>query len=131
MTFLSEDLIAPGGPSLPVWGYLSAIIIAIVTIMPAIYTTRKEAREGRSKAEEAVANTRNISNGFAKGVNVKLDELLIITNHNAEQLNKHLAWHLEQENYREREDYHYPDRSSRVDVDRREGQGRQGSPHAD
>lgn len=111
MYWTAEELIAPGGPSAPVWAFLTTITLATITLLIKAWTDRIERREDRealkantAKTEEAaeaanvaVTNTRNISNGFARGVNTKLDTLIAAMDDVNNRLSEHIAWHDEQE----------------------------------
>lgn len=95
-----SDLVAPGGPSAPVWGFLTTILLGVCTLIYRYFNERAERREtlelskkAAEHAEAAVDNTKNISNGFARGVNGKLDTILAAMQDIDGRLNEHIAQH--------------------------------------
>lgn len=80
-----------------VLGVLLILVGGLVWLLNGVYKTRTEARVGREAAQHAEVNTRNVSNGFAKDVNLKLDNLIKTTDEVQIALTKHLEWHLGQE----------------------------------
>lgn len=112
MHFLADatEIVQPGGPSAPVWAFLSVITAGILTLIGQAISAKRAANDAKSKAEEAsesatkaASNTEALSNGFASAVlgqlqkaNAKLDRL-------AERFNDHLDWHQRQEASKERE----------------------------
>ncbi len=97
---------------------VSGVVLAVLLILVGglawllngVYKTRTEARVGReaaeiaaTKAQAAVTNTQNVSNGFASKVNHKLDEVIDLGQQNnraiddmQRQLTEHLLWHQRQ-----------------------------------
>jgi hypothetical protein len=103
---LAQDIVAPGGPSAPVWAFLSAISLAIIGLIGAEFKSRREMRgrlnDAKSNAEEAAnsakkaqANTAALSNGFAGRMDTKLDTLIDEQRKQGNALRQHLEWHLE------------------------------------
>jgi hypothetical protein len=98
---LAEELIAPGGPSGPVWAFLTAITVGIMGIIAQQIAARRAAIEAKTEARkaafnsaEANRNTTNLSNGFAADVNAKLNDIIHRQERLDENLNKHIEWHL-------------------------------------
>lgn len=74
--YLAEDLIAPGGPSAPVWAFFTAISLAIIGLFGQLIATKREARATRDEAIQAKENTINVSNGFTARMDRKLDSIM-------------------------------------------------------
>jgi hypothetical protein len=100
-----EDLVSPGGPSGPVWAFLSAISLGILGIIGQQLTSRRnvsskldEAKDKAGKAAKdaatAAKNTSSISNGFAGRMDSKLDSIIAEQDRQGDALRKHLEWHL-------------------------------------
>lgn len=101
---IAEELVTSGGPSAPVWAFLTTITLAIIADIYQTVKARWEARHARVEAEQANANTTNVSNGFASGVGRKLDRIIDsqrTLNEKQDNLSKafrdHLEWHLNKE----------------------------------
>jgi len=105
---LAEELVQPGGPSAPVWAFLSTITLAIIGLIGAEFKSRREMRAKLDEAKEtaaiavesaqaAKANTDHVSNGFASGVYRKLDAIIEEQNLQGNALRKHIEWHLERD----------------------------------
>lgn len=98
---MAEELIAPGGPSAPVWTMMGLIITGVITIIIQQIKSRQAAIEAKYAATKAAENTTSISNGFAGGVDSQLKQ--IITTQQRMQtgqddigkaIREHLEWHL-------------------------------------
>lgn len=101
---LAEIPIAPGGPSAPVWVFLTTISLALIAIIPAVISARKkaigahdEASKAHESATQVAKNTENISNGFASGVERRLDQIIDGQRELDKVVRNHLVWHLDQE----------------------------------
>jgi hypothetical protein len=106
---IAEGLISPGGPSAPVWAFLSAITLAVLAIIGQQLKAKSDLRQLREQsemaqseatkahksAEKAQANTANISNGFASSVLGKLERIELSQQKTEEGFRNHLQWHLE------------------------------------
>lgn len=106
---LAESLVSPGGPSAPVWAFLSAITLAVLAIIGQQLKAKSdlrqlreqselaqsEAKKAHQSAEKAQANTQSISNGFASSVLGKLERIEQSQQTTEESFRKHLQWHLE------------------------------------
>jgi len=107
----AEELVAPGGPSAPVWAFFTAISLALIGVLAQqlkarfdLKAARNEASKAHESAQAAQKNTASISNGFAGRVDRKLDDigsaqesLLSLVASVDERLSHHLEWHLEKE----------------------------------
>jgi len=117
MSIAAGELIAPGGPSLPVWSFLTAISLALIGVLAQQLKARSdlkqikaqaetatdEASKARQSASKAEANTINVSNGFVSRMDRKLDSItasqqtLIEAQRKTDHaLREHLEWHLSQ-----------------------------------
>lgn len=92
---LAADLVAPGGPSAPVWGLLGAIVLALAGIFRELIKAKAAAMEAQIKASRAAENakqardnTASLGNGFSSDVLRRLDHL-------QDGLDNHYKWHLE------------------------------------
>lgn len=83
-----------------VLGGLCIVIAGLVWLIREIYKVRATTAEAKEVAKQTVDNTRNISNGFAKGVNSKLDRMIVTIDELQQSHADHLRWHLEQEKNR-------------------------------
>lgn len=106
---IADDLISPGGPSAPVWAFLTAIISIALTILGTQLKARSDfkqlreqtelaknaAQKANASASQAQANTANVSNGFASAVLGKLERIEQSQQSAEEALRKHLQWHLD------------------------------------
>lgn len=110
--FLSaEELVAPGGPSAPVWAFLTTITIAVIALIGQQLKSRSdlkqikaqgeaaksEATKAHQSAEKAQENTVSVSNGFTGRVDKKLDRIYEALQSTDKALRDHLEWHLEKE----------------------------------
>jgi len=106
MLFLAaDDIVAPGGPSAPVWAFLTAISLGIIALIQQQLSAKKAANEAKvlaskaaENADKAQANTTSISNGFAGRMDSKLDSIIAEQNSQGNALRKHLEWHLSEGN---------------------------------
>lgn len=98
---IAEELVAPGGPSAPVWAFLTAITVALLGVIAQQISAKRAANEAKMEAakaaknsQKAQENTAGISNGFAGSVGRKLDR--IITNQDSLEtaFRDHLEWHV-------------------------------------
>ncbi len=115
---LAEELVAPGGPSAPVWAFFTTITLALIGLLAQQLKSRAdlkqlkatservedEAIKAHESAAQAQTNTTNVSNGFATRMDRKLDRITDTvegTNNALRQTEKalrdHLEWHLEKE----------------------------------
>lgn len=101
---MAEELVAQGGPSAPVWAFLTTITLAVIAGLFQTVKAKREAREARLEAQKAVRNTTSISNGFASGVDTHLkriiktqDRMEVKLDDTAKALREHLVWHLDKE----------------------------------
>lgn len=95
--YLAADLVAPGGPSAPVWGLLGLIVIALGGIFRELIKAKSAANEAKVKASQAAENakqarenTASLGNGFSKDVLDRLGRL-------QGSIDNHLEWHLDRE----------------------------------
>jgi len=110
----AEELVAAGGPSAPVWVFLSTITVAVITLIAQQLKSRSdlkmlkaqtesvkdEAIKANQSATQAQANTVNVSNGFVSRMDRKLDEIMTSQSKTDEALRTHLEWHLHERNNR-------------------------------
>lgn len=101
---MAEELVAQGGPSAPVWAFLTTITLAVIAGLFQTVKAKREAREARLEAQKAARNTTSISNGFASGVDIHLkriiktqDRMEVKQDDTAKALREHLEWHLDKE----------------------------------
>jgi gas vesicle protein len=109
--YLADELVAPGGPSAPVWAFFTALIGGVIALLSAQIKAkndasqlREEIRKTRESTEKAEKNTRNVSNGFAGRVDSNFETLISAQEKTTDNLGKlqaafqkHLEWHLEKE----------------------------------
>ena len=103
-SLLANELVAPGGPSAPVWTFLIALTTGVLAIIGQQISSRRAANEAKIEAAKAAANslqakenTTNISNGFVGRMDRKLDSIgTQITNLDT-AFREHLEWHLDKE----------------------------------
>lgn len=109
MLLTADELIAPGGPSAPVWAFFTAISLAIVAIIAQQLKARSDfkqlkilsertkdaAQEANESATQAQTNTYSIANGFADRMDRKLDAIRASQISTDQALRDHLEWHLE------------------------------------
>jgi hypothetical protein len=102
MNWSADELIAPGGPSAPVWIFLTTIVSGVFLTIQQLIKAKHEAREARSEASkaaesaaEAASNTQSVSNGFAGRVDRKLDRIIASQSETDKALREHLRWHLD------------------------------------
>jgi|SRR4051812_2044104 len=107
--FLAENLVAPGGPSAPVWAFFTGLSLAVLAIIGQQLKSRSDAKllkaqmdvaqseatKAHKSAKEAQANTANISNGFASSVLAKLERIHESQQETDKALREHLGWHLD------------------------------------
>lgn len=101
---LSAELINDNGTSSVAFAFFTALLGAVTTIIGLLLKTKSEAREAAQKADEARVeatkakeNTVNVSNGFASGVDKRLEVIVTTLQGIDEAMRDHLQWHLEQE----------------------------------
>jgi Tfp pilus assembly protein PilV len=102
MLFAAEELVAPGGPSAPVWAFLTAISVGLIGVIAQQIAAKRQAREAKEQAtlaaenaKAAQLNTNNVSNGFVGRVDRKLDSIQADVTETNKALRKHLEWHME------------------------------------
>lgn len=93
--YLTEELVSPGGPSAPVWVFLTTITAAVITVIGQQIQAKRAARETKAEAAQANENTKNISNGFVDRMDFKLDDIRKSQAETNNALRKHLEWHLD------------------------------------
>ena len=83
-------------------GAISATIIGVFQIRNKVANSEQATVEAREEAKQARKNTSAISNGFASGIDGKLDRILdqqdsLMERQNAfsAALRKHLEWHID------------------------------------
>lgn len=108
---MSAELVNDNGISSVALVFFTALFGAIATVLVQVIKSKTAAREAAEKANEAQekaeaarANTVNVSNGFAGGVDRKLtvivDEVQRVSKGQDklyQALQDHLQWHLEKE----------------------------------
>lgn len=82
--------------SAPVLGGLALMLGAIGKVIVDLYQIKHKASEAKEASEKAVANTKNVSNGFARNVDSKLNRIIKQQDSLEESLRDHLQWHVEQ-----------------------------------
>ncbi len=106
-----NQLINSGGISEVGFAFFTALLTLVAMLIRMVSENRKETRntreavdnasqaalEAKESAEQTVANTRNVSNGFARNVLDELRKLNAGQEKLAASFTKHLEWHLEQE----------------------------------
>lgn len=104
MVLMAEEMVSPGGPSAPVWAFLTTILGLLITNIFLLIQAKLAAREAANKvgnvqvsADQAVANTANVSNGFARNTTIKLDAIHTAVQDIENRISDHLQWHLHQE----------------------------------
>lgn len=118
----AQDLIAPGGPSAPVWAFLTGISLAVLAIISQQLKAKSdlkqmkmhsevaqnEASKAHKSAAEAQQNTASIANGFASRVLGKLERIHETQQETdkairsiARSQREHLQWHLERDDRKE------------------------------
>lgn len=102
--YMAEDLVAPGGPSAPVWAFLTTITLAVIAGLFQAVRAKREAQDAKFEAKKAVRNTASTSNGFASGVDTQLKRIIKTVDRvenkqddTAKALREHLEWHLDKE----------------------------------
>jgi hypothetical protein len=98
---IAEELIAPGGPSAPVWTMLGLIISGITAVIVQQIQSKRAALEAKDAAQKAKENTTNVSNGFVGRMDRKLDGIANDVTDIHKALREHLEWHLNQETPKE------------------------------
>ena len=100
--FIAEELVAQGGPSAPVWAFLTAITIGILGIIGQQMSAKRAANEAKLEAgkaaknsQEANTNTTSLANGFASSVNDKLNRIMRKQDQLDDRFTKHLEWHVD------------------------------------
>lgn len=101
---MADELVAQGGPSAPVWAFLTTITLAVIAGLFQTVKAKREAHDARLEAQKAAKNTASVSNGFASGVDTHLrriiktmDRVEIKQDDTAKALRDHLEWHLDKE----------------------------------
>jgi len=109
---LAQELISDSGISQIALGFFSALFAFLGVIAKMIFDNKKSTAETREaieyvgeaanvaaeKAQAAVTNTSNISNGFASTVLGELREIRKDVQTLSTSVNRHLEWHLDKEN---------------------------------
>lgn len=101
MLLAADDIVAPGGPSAPVWAFFTAISLALIAVIGQQISARRQAHDAKIEATKAAKNakaaqenTASLSNGFASRVDRKLDAIITEQDSQGDALRKHLEWHL-------------------------------------
>lgn len=102
--FLAQELINDNGISAIALGFFTALFGAVGLIGVAIVNNRKttgDLKNGIDKAAEnaeiAKENTVNVSNGFTRRMDNKLDRIAASQEELSTALRDHLEWHLSKE----------------------------------
>lgn len=102
MIWSADELFAPGGPSVPVWAFLSTLTVGVGAIIQQVISLKARTREAQDEARKAAEsattaaeNTRSVSNGFAGRVDTKLDSIIEAQRATDAALREHLRWHLD------------------------------------
>ena len=99
--FLAEELVASGGPSAPVWAFLTAITVGVSGIIVQQIQAKREAKQAKEAAQAAAQNTNSVSNGFVSRVDRKLDNIATSVDELDNAFRDHLTWHLRNANKKE------------------------------
>jgi hypothetical protein len=88
--------------SVTMWSFLSVIATGILGILGQQVIARRDAKEAKGKAaiaadnaQQAVDNTKPVSNGFASRVDNKLDHIIQKQEDQDDVMRRHLEWHLQ------------------------------------
>lgn len=102
MHYFAEGLITDNGISGIALAFFSAILTAVGGTVVAVLQLKTKATEAQSaaleakaEAEQARKNTTSISNGFAGGVDRKLDLIINEQIKQKDTLQRHLEWHID------------------------------------
>lgn len=105
MYLVAEELVSPGGPSAPVWIFITTTTAGIIALIGQQLAAKKAANEAKVEAAKAAVNsklaqqnTEAISDGFANSVGSKLDQIIKTQNEHGSSIRHHLEWHLEKDN---------------------------------
>lgn len=82
--------------SSPVLIALLALIAGVGKVLVDLYQVKHKADDAKDVAAQAVQNTTNVSNGFAGGVDKKLDAIIESQMDIRKRLENHLEWHVTQ-----------------------------------
>jgi hypothetical protein len=82
--------------SSPVLIALLALIGGVGKIIVDLYQAKHKVAEAKEAADQAVQNTANVSNGFARDVGRKLDRIIEKQSSMEATLRDHLEYHLKQ-----------------------------------
>lgn len=107
---LTDPLFNSNGISSVAFAFFTALFGAVGTVGLLVWQVKQkadeakdEARETNKKAEQAVANTAKLGNGFASSVGRKLDAIITVQGDQQRTLEDversfrdHLAWHLQE-----------------------------------
>lgn len=104
---IAEGLINDNGISTIALAFFSALFAALSAGVVGIFQVKSKAIEARNvaletkkEAEQARLNTTNLSNGFADGVDSKLNRIIDNQTKLNDRLQNHLEWHVENPNQR-------------------------------
>ena len=89
------QLINDQGISAIALAFFTAMFGGLALIFQQNWDSRKKAKEARDAAVMAQKNTENVSNGFASGVDRKLDRIIVQQSDLETALREHLQWHTE------------------------------------
>jgi hypothetical protein len=96
-----QELISENGISVIAAAFFTALFAAVSAIGVQIVKNRGEVRdlrdvtvEAAEHAENAEKNTVNVSNGFARKVDTKLDQIIRKQDELEGSIREHLEWHL-------------------------------------
>lgn len=102
MQYLATEIVAPGGPSAPVWAFFTAISLALIGVLAQQISAKRTANDAKIEAakaaknsQKAQANTEALSNGFAESVGTKLDRIQRSQDSLGKAFREHLEWHLD------------------------------------
>jgi hypothetical protein len=104
--FLAQELINDNGISTIAIGFFTALFGCVSAIAVGIFQLKGKARdaemaalEARDEAVSVKENTKNVSNGFANSVDVRLDRIMANQEDLSRALREHIKWHLTEGNY--------------------------------
>lgn len=96
-----QELINDNGISTIALGFFSVLLTALTTIGVALINRTRKIENGVSEAAENAAiakqNTVNVSNGFTRRMDTKLDRITESQEELSKALREHLEWHLSKE----------------------------------
>lgn len=99
-----DQLISSGGISQVALAFFTALFGMVSYLIKMVYDTKGEARNAKDASvkavegtEQAITNTKNVSNGFAGEVLGQLSEIRKDVENVSKQMSRHMEWHLNRE----------------------------------